>query len=605
MKEEVEVTHREEFVRVQQTITREMTDPGDCFVPVLSAKVTKEERGWRVEVEFAGEYESLEKARCTGRKGSSEAVIGLVSSLLSSVRLAGRLLHTGFQVSPRNIYISANSHSVKLSPILPISDTGKCAGLSTVIEQMIGLAVDGEGSSVAAGLITELKEVASVMDADALAEWFPSGCAKAYVRCLNSELRAKQINEGSVAVNLRKIIDMAVHTTISLCMNPTCPGESASTEHHCEFHPFCSVSCRSALQVANNSPSDQCPVCFLSHRKTDFLCVCGKSLNTQPTDWQLNYYGSTVYSQVSKYCSEDCFLAQQPAKPAEAFLSLEQTTQECIFCRKVSPTDLCDGWYDLDCKVHSFCSAKCYQDFRGVFIPMKCKFWPNCLHCSEALRDLARREHKEDTVNHLIERVDSLKETFLKLKSVSTFSKMMDAINETKAVIMMSPSKGVFGDLSLSVKNIRSDVFFLFCINCGRPTQVHKRNRGEMQLWGDTSFLVSCEIHVHAVCSLACLLALKRTSEYCPVCAQFTLKFEWADVSREVTHPTLEVLKHFASHICWCWKGERFVSTGVCAHEICSQCLANFLLESPKSLYRCPVCYMLTEKEVLMEQVFT
>ena len=586
--EERSTKSAEEVMGWTMRATRELVQPQDCFVPVRSVCSARVGDLWQVKLEYADRFRNF--GDIAAGKASLElakAYTFLRSTLVAAI--AAEAAIGPFSLRPEDLYLDASGRAF-LSPL--VQNSPKTTGIVPIFETLKGN-WKGQDSVLPLifALLKGLLDCAKQQDLNTTLTYLSEAVqdmASNVLSTANALIKTSDIVAWQSLAPLSRLFLEVFPVAFTLCCSPMCSGLGRLRVTACAQHYFCSEACKLAC---TGQDKGDCGLCSGKKR-----CFCG---NEPKSEWRMTYLGCALYTETAKYCSEACFLIRNPPKPVS---DADAEVWTCLNCETIG--EVHEPRYSLDCGEHVFCSSKCYHEYLRETVPPGFEIWPQCLICSKSLTVLAKESRRTEEMRATIARIDQERATYLRIKNHTAFSSLFNMINEVEAMLIQDVRPGMKFNEEICMEDMLNHVHFLECLACQEPTVVHKRQRTEMLTWGDVPFLVKCELKLHAVCSMACLDALRQGRGNCPVCGEFAIDFELASVSRSLKHPTLEALRRTAGSYCRCRRYDtEYISLPKCAHEVCAQCLLTHLVDKQEEDYTCKLCQQETSREYLLTQV--
>ena len=212
-----------------------------------------------------------------------------------------------------------------------------------------------------------------------------------------------------------------------------------------------------------------------------------------------------------------------------------------------------------------------------------------CLFCNQELLSMAAGNYEK--YEEMLKEMENLQKAVLSSRTEQAATELMLFYSEIKALIYKGPRDT--RPLYLSLKKLEEVTWLLACCVCHKPTSVHK-------FLSSDSFLVSCELKTHCVCSSACAQQLGSVCLLCP-------DARIAHIISSPSETTKAALQIFPAVYCVCNQSIASYDLPECAHSVCLQCFANSVAEiyADDSLYLCPICLQKYHKATLMAKVFT
>lgn len=581
----------EEMMTWVKRANEEMMQPHSCFVPVTSVYSSREGDLWVVKLELPGDYWSLSAVAEGKAECEAEKCYFFIKSTLVAMLEAEQLLGP-YTLEAEQLYIGASGHTF-LSPL--VSSSEKTTGLVYIMdviknrwnEEDLDLAFTRE-------LFPYMDRIGQCADNQSLQ------VAKSFLDIEVTEhvvKTLKKLNKMMRKLDLTPFIQpytpvvqmvlSAFPLTFTICQNPKCPGVETDKISICPQHYYCGEACRRACLRPGKAG---CGLCGGYD-----ACFCGKALSSE---WRLPYLGSSEYTETVNYCSDACYQLKKLSNPSNS--SATDSTSACLSCRKPKKADF---KVTMDCSVHGFCSIDCYKDYIQEMVPSGFKNSRNCLECSGGIMELLDKYRvKEDQSRELIERIDSLRDNYLRTREPMSLTMLLNMINQVKGFYLQNLTDTSLPE-SLSFQQLHHPVYFLACCACRQRAYVHKRSKAEMLTWAGLPFLIKCEFNLHGVCSENCLEILReQSSGRCPVCLNSAINFAIAAAPRNKTHPTLEALRRTAGVIEHCQHvNSQFVALPGCAHEACTECMSLKLGRQESDSFTCPVCLQVASIEEIFK----
>lgn len=358
----------------------------------------------------------------------------------------------------------------------------------------------------------------------------------------------------------------------------------------CEKHLFCSETCLSTVRSNTGINSLQCPLCTVKIPKARRIVViqkkpteememkcrkCGETFECNVNDpWRLDKIGSSEYEKVKIYCSEPCFLSENPRKTEE----IRQIP--CIICGQNA------GFSGkiLHCEVHGLCSPSCLSRYYRGKITDHQYSDGSCI-CYQCLEQYLSEFGEENATPE----VEILK------RKLSVFKGEKAVIKGDEHSHVTGRCKCTYIDCGyyISPYIITLHTYQTLCVFCSTPIRVTKHMEAGYVLSEDMPFLISCEFRIHGVCSRGCLRGNVPNPEEpvairCPRCRKDSLiTGEAIAMGLYKENPTIECIRRIP-HIHFC---DEFTPTFVlegCRHEICVNAIDR--LVGDDGLVHCPIC---------------